>query len=86
MAVTAKAVTPVTMGRFKKCRRGPRSRNGSKARTRIASVGMITTPTTSRFPGKYFKSWNRNRKYHSGRGVYVVSAGLARASSGAPTK
>jgi hypothetical protein len=45
-------------------------------------VSEDDTPITSSFPGST-SSWKR--KYHSGRGVYVVSAGLAR-SPAAPQR
>ncbi len=74
------------IGRVMKCRCALRSMNG-RANNRIRPiVGITKTPITSRLPGKYFKSWNKKRKYHSGLGVYVVSEGSARSSRGAPTK
>ena len=38
---------------------------------------MTTAPITSSLPGKYLRSWNNPRKYHSGRGMNVASVGSA---------
>ena len=60
---------PVTSGRLRKWRSGRRSRNGSSNSTATTSPGITIVATGSSGPGKYFSSWKRLRKYHSGRGT-----------------
>src|SRR3990172_1632745 len=46
--------------------------------------GRSAAPTHSSWPGKNFSISKSAMKYHSGRGMYVVSVGSARSSSGTP--
>ena len=43
----------------------------------ITKVGIPTVPITSKTPGKNFNAWYKNKKFHSGFGVKVVSSGSA---------
>ena len=43
-------------------------------------------PTISSGPSNSFSIWNRNRKYHSGRGMKLVSVGSATCPSGTRAK
>ena len=45
----ARAVIPLTTGRLAKFRRVLRSRKGKPKRSKIAKVGMTTTPTTDKY-------------------------------------
>src|SRR5574337_316678 len=56
---------------------------GSTNKKNTASVGTITVPTIKNFPWQYFKSSNKNRKYHSGL-ARKLDAGSAGAWSSAP--
>src|ERR1035437_5250785 len=62
-----------------------RSINGTRISTSTARPGSTTEPTTSSGPLNSFSVWNKNRKYHSGRGMYDVSVGSANCSSGTRT-
>src|ERR1039458_7547290 len=46
-----------------------RSINGTRISTNTARPGSTTEPTTSSGPLNSFSVWNKNRKYHSGRGT-----------------
>ena len=76
----------ITMRRWRGSRSGPRSIHGKSARNPAATPGTTMAPITSHLPGKYFSSWKRPRKYHSGLGMYVASRRMRRGRSrgGAP--
>ena len=76
----------VAMGRLRGWRFGPRSKKGRPNKPTKMSRPKPTIATPSSWPGKYFKSSNAHRKYHSGRGIYAVSLGFAGGSDGTPAK
>lgn len=58
------------------------SRKGAKRRTLNASPGRSTAPTNVHRPGKYLVSWYKNRKYHSGRGLYCAEKSISLPTAG----
>src|SRR5471032_431359 len=62
------------------------SKKGRSSNTKRSAVGIPTATTASMEPGTSFNNWKNGRKYHSGRGTYVVSLGSAGSSSPAPEK
>src|SRR3970040_409462 len=86
MAITIRLISEMANLRFFQCRWGLRSKKGSRKRASTAAVGRTTVPTHSIWPGKYLSISNKNKKYHSGRGIYDESLASAGGSFATPRK
>src|SRR3954451_6181424 len=73
------------IGRRSIRRSGPRSMNGSTKRRTMQTVGTPIVASGTSTAGLITRSSsNRKKKYHSGRGTYVVVVGSAFGPSSAP--
>ena len=84
--IAANTTTAIATVRFLTRTILARSMNGIANSATMARVGRIKVPTNSSGPSNTFSIWNRNRKYHSGRGVKCVSVGSATCPSGTRAK
>src|SRR5947209_5377113 len=76
----------VAIGRRSGRRSGLRSKKGSRNRMIKPSVGTPIVASGTRLGGLITRrTSNRKKKYHSGRGTYVVVVGLALEPSSAPS-
>ena len=77
----------VAIGRRSGLRSGFRSKKGSRIRRTMQMVGIPTVAMNTSAGGLTTRrSSKRKKKYHSGRGVYVVVVGSAFGPSSAPNR
>src|SRR3954468_24232493 len=85
IAKITSAAVAIAIGRRSGRRSGPRSTNGTATSSTIRIVGTPIVATGVRIAGLITRrSSKRKKKYHSGRGTYVVVVGSAFGPSSAP--
>src|SRR5919199_3505765 len=87
MAAMTNTASAMAIGRRSGRRSGPRSMNGSVNSRIMQTVGTPMVATGTSTEGLMTRSSsNRKKKYHSGRGTYVVVVGSAFGPSSAPKR